>query len=364
MDFILLKELMEQHAPSGFERDVGKVVARELEKCADETIIDGIGNIIAKRSGASEKASVVMIDAHMDEIGLMVNYVDSEGMMSFVKISRGGFEGQSFDDRILPSQRVTIHGAKGSVHGIVTIPGIPHLATPEELARLHRSAEMRIDVGVTSREEVTHMGIRTGDPVTFYGGGIQIKDDIVIGRAVHNRIGCLVMIEAMRRLKKTGHEATVYAVGSTQSLIGSHGARVAATRIKPDSALVVDATATSATDPGHVVRINCGPTIRRAETRAPSFEFVAHPKMRNMLESVATEEGIPYQSEYAENLLTDMAAITPVGRGVACCVIGIPTRNIHTPIEVCRLADAENAAKLVTAGIAKMSARFEQYWES
>jgi len=331
----LLKKLSETHGASGYEEPVAKIMVEELSKYSDSVEIDKIGNVIARKGSGDPK---IMIAAHMDEIGFVVQHIDSKGFIWFILI--GGF----YDPTIFNS-RVLIHTKKGDVQGVVGSKP-PHLMEEEEKSKPIKWKELFIDVGADSKDEAEKLGISVGDSITFDQEFRMLDKDTVTGKSMDNRAGCLMLIELMRRLNNP--RASVYAVATVQEEVGLKGARVAASKIKPDYGIVLDVA--FADQPGTKEReittaLGKGPIITYIE--ASGRGLMADPKLCKKIIDVATQHNIPLQTEVTYGGMTDGAIMYITGEGIPCISIGIPTRYMHSPVEVIDIDDVSNGVELL-----------------
>lgn len=341
-----LEKLSNACGVAGREEEVRSLMKNFLKPHVDEVKEDRLGNIIGLKKG-KKNAPIVMLAAHMDEIGLLVKTIVKEGFLQFMKI--GGI-----DDRILLAQKVMIHTEKGSLHGIIGSKP-PHIQKEEERKKVPTFDELFIDVGAKDQEEVRKMGAKIGDSVCFDIKFAKVRKDVVIGKAFDDRVGCAVMIEAMKRLEKA--ECTVYAVGTVQEEVGLRGAATSAFGIYPDVGIALDVTVAGDV-PG--VREVEAPTKLR---KGPSIEIadsglITPPKVLRLLVDSAEEKKIPYQLETGLPGQTDAARISLTKEGVPSGAVSIPTRYIHSPSSLLSLQDAENTVKLVVAAIQKIPKYF------
>ncbi len=347
--FSILSKLCSVVGPSGYEDDVRGIVVDELKPYADSLWIDSLGNVIALKKGRGE--GKLMLAGHMDEIGLMISYIDDKGFLRFNPI--GGWS-----ERILPGQRVLIKTSTGKLIRGVIGSKPPHIMKPEEAQKVIPMKELFIDIGATSRDEARKLGVEVGDVAVIDRDVARIGNgDIVTGRAFDDRIGVAVMIEAFKALENTNVD--IYAVATVQEEVGLKGARVAAYSIEPHVALALDVTIANDI-PGvpeneWVTRIGKGPAIKIMDGRSGSG-LIAHPAVRKLLIEVAKEENIPYQLEVLPGGTTDASIIQLNKEGVPAGTVSIPTRYVHSPIELLSLEDALNATKLVI-GFAKRITR-------
>ena len=341
-----LEKLSNACGVAGREEEVRSLMKNFLKPYVDEVKEDKLGNIIGIKKG-KKNAPKVMLAAHMDEIGLLVKIISKKGFIQFAKI--GGI-----DDRILLAQKVIVYTEKGPLHGIIGSKP-PHIQKEEERKRVLTCDELFIDIGAENQEQAKKMGVKIGDPVGFDIKFAKVGKNIVIGRAFDDRVGCAVMVEAMKRLEKT--ECTVYAVGTVQEEVGLRGATTAAFGIYPDVGIALDVTIAGDV-PGvreveAPIKLGKGPSIEIAD-----MGLIAHPKVVRLLVDAAEENKIPYQLETGLPGSTDAARISLTREGVPSGVISIPTRYIHSPSSLLSLEDAEKTVKLTVAAIQKIPKHF------
>jgi len=341
-----LEKLSNACGVAGREEEVRSLMKSFLKPHVDEVKEDKLGNVIGIKKGKKD-APKVMLAAHMDEIGLLVKTISKEGFLQFTKI--GGI-----DDRILLAQKVIVYTEKGPLHGIVGSKP-PHIQKEEERKKVFTYDELFIDVGAENQGEAKKMGVKIGDPIGFDIKFAKVGKNIVVGKAFDDRVGCAVMVEAMKRLEKT--ECTVYAVGTVQEEVGLRGATTAAFGIYPDVAIALDVTIAGDV-PGvkeveAPIKLKRGPTIEVADAG-----LITHPKVLRLLIDAAEENKIPYQLEAGLPGSTDAARISLTREGVPSGVVSVPTRYIHSPASLLSLEDAEKAVKLAVAAISKIPKHF------
>jgi putative aminopeptidase FrvX len=329
---------------SGYEEDVAELMHAELAPLSDEQAGDPLGNRYFTRRGA-EGAPVLMLCAHMDELGFLVQHVEDEG---FVRLAAVGHH----DDRMLTDQVLEVMGADGPVIGVVgTKPA--HIVTAEERGKAIPLREMFVDLGTASRAETEELGVRVGDPVTFARVGMPLNGTRVFtGRAVDDRAGCAVMIETMRRLAERDVAATVVAVASVQEELGLRGAGPAAYRVKPDVAIALDVTLagdTPATEFRQLpIRLGGGPAIKYFDWGPPYGSSVPR-RLTRRLEESAERAGVPFQREVLVGGATDAGSIALAGAGTLTGCVSIPSRHIHSAVGVVHLGDMEQSVDLLVA---------------
>ncbi len=335
----LLKKLSEAHGVPGKEDEVRKMISEELSPHCDVQT-DKMGNLICRKGDGEKK---VMLAAHMDEIGLMVKQVDDDGFIRFATL--GGF----FDQTLL-NQRVIVHTSKERLYGVIGSKP-PHMLKEEERKKVVEYKKMFIDIGAKDNKAATKLGVEIGDRVTFDRSFKTLGGDYITGKGFDDRLGCAVMVEVTKQIKLK-KDVTLYAVGTVQEEVGLKGAKTAAYKLDPDIALVSEVTV-AGDFPGakEDVRTSLGkgPAITLAD--ASGRGLITHPTVKDLLINTAKKNKIPYQLEVSEGGTTDATAIHMTKEGVPSGVVAIPTRYLHSPVEVANLKDIKNAVKLITLAI-------------
>lgn len=336
----LMKELSLAPGISGFETEIEKIIKRELKNTADEIETDKMGNLICTKKG-EEGAPSIMLASHMDEIGLMVKFIDDNGYIKFATI--GGI-----NDQMLINQTVTIHSETGEHIGVIGSKP-PHVTKPEERKKVIPHDEMFIDIGAKDKKEAEKM-VAVGDAITFNALFEEFPNNCIMGKALDNRIGCYVMIEVLKRVNT---RATVYGVGTTQEEVGLKGAKVTSFKLNPDYAFALDTTL-SGDHPGIKLeeapcKLGGGPAVVLIDA---SGRGIITPKIiRDMLINAGDNENIDYQLEVSDGGTTDGTAIHLTREGIPTGVISVPTRYIHTPVSVASMDDVEKTIQLIVAAI-------------
>lgn len=335
----LLRRLSNAHSTSGYETSVRDIIKEELEGHVDEIHVDTLGNIIAVKRGASP---AVMLAAHMDEIGLMVQSIDKNGFIRFVKL--GGWY-----DATLLNSRVVLHGSRGDIYGVIGSRP-PHKMKEEERKQAVKAEDMFIDIGAQSKREVEKAGVAVGTTITLDMEMKTLLNNRITGKALDDRIGVAMMIEAVRR---TASDATIYAVGTVQEEVGLKGAKTSAYGISPELALVCEVTI-AGDHPGinekdAAIIMGKGPAITVAD--ASGRGLITPPELLRWLEGVAKKEKIPYQMEVSDGGTTDATAIHLTKTGIPTTAIGIPTRYMHSGVEVASLKDLDSGITLIARAL-------------
>ncbi|MCZ7546037.1 MAG: M42 family metallopeptidase [Anaerolineae bacterium] len=319
-----IKKLVEAWGPSGYEHEVRALIREEVEGLADEIRVDPLGNLICRMGSGGTK---IMIAAHMDEIGLMVTHVDDDGFLRFAPI--GGLM-----PKALFANRVRFeNGTLGTIS-----------ADGTEWAKAPALDDCYIDVSTGAN---TDAGVGVGDPAAFWRE-MEVRGNRAIAKSMDDRIGCVVGIEAMRKLKRTKHE--VHFVFTVQEEVGLRGARPAAFGLEPDFGISLDVTGTGDTPKGHKMDVALG---KGAAIKVRDGGHIVPPFIKNLMVKRAEEAKIPYQLEVLPGGTTDAAGIQLSRAGIPSGCISIPTRYLHTVSETVDLNDVSACVKLLVAVLSK-----------
>lgn len=323
----LIRKLVESYGPSGAEEQIRDVIQAEVEPLVDDVRVDAMGSLIAHVKGNGE-GQRLLLDAHMDEIGVMVTYIDEDGFARFTRI--GGVSPLT-----CIGSRVAFEDGKIGVVGIEQ--------KRDNADKVPKLEQLYIDVGATSRDDCP---VQVGDPAVFVRP-FTAQGTRLVSKAMDDRIGCAVLIEMLRRLDGSDELTTgndLYVVFAVQEEVGLRGAHTSAYGIDPDMAIAVDVTGTGDTPESKpmAVKLGQGPAIK-VQDRG----MIAHPRVRRLLERRAEDVGIPYQLEVLERGTTDAAAMQLARAGVPAGCLSIPCRYIHSPSEMVDEVDVENAVRLL-----------------
>lgn len=317
----LLKQLTQIYSPSGNEENISQFIFDIVVKYADEVYTDNLGNLIAHKKGEGKK---ILLAAHMDEIGLIANYIDDKGFIRFSAL--GG---------VMPYcalyQSVVF---KNGTRGVVAYE------EKEDLKKDLNPQKMYIDIGAKSSEEALSL-VNIGDCAVFCGEFFQ-NGDMVSSKAMDNRVGAYLLIKVLMQLKTCPND--LYFVFTTQEELGCRGAKAVANAIGPDIALAVDVTDTGDTPECNrmAVSLGKGPCIKYMDN-----SIITHKYVNDVLRTVARDREIPVQHEVLSFGGTDAGAIHTSGTGVMTGAVSIPTRYIHTPHECVSAEDIKGAIALI-----------------
>jgi endoglucanase len=335
----LLRELTLVPGPPGFEAGVRRVALDALEGVAGlEISHDQLGSLIIEKSGSAATPRVA-VDAHLDEIGFMVETLRADGMLSFLPL--GGWW-----PHVMLAQRVEVLTEGGVVPGVFGSKP-PHFLSPGDGDRVMKHEEIFIDVGAASREEAEGFGIQVGDFVVPRSEFMPLANPrILSSKAFDDRAGVGIMLEALLALRDEVHPNTVIGVGAVQEEVGIRGAFTAAAASKPDVGIVLegppaDDTPGIANSPRQGV-LGKGPQVRLYDPTA-----IANRALTKLVQRVAEENGIPFQLAVRRSGGTDARAIHMHEAGVPTVVIGVPARYVHTHVTLIHLDDYLASLRLV-----------------
>lgn len=317
----LLKKLMLTTGVSGREGKIREVIKAEAEKYADEIITDPMGNLIAHKKGNGKK---IMLAAHMDEIGYFVTYIDEKGLIRVGAV--GG-----------------ISALSSAYTEVVSENGVYGVILPSSGKEIPKVEDMRIDIGAKSRKQA-EAKVQIGDYFVHTPHIKRLLGNRYVGRPFDDRIGCLVLLEALKSVKSTDND--LYFVFTVQEEVGSRGARPAAYRIEADVGIAVDVTSVSGKpdSPKSSAKLGNGAAIKIKDASVIcSYEIVE--KMREL----AKERNIKCQDEIILAGGTDTSVMQVAGAGCLVGAVSIPTAYIHSVNEMIDMSDAKEAVKLICA---------------
>lgn len=320
----LMKELSNCFSPSGREKNIRHLIADEIKDFVDEINIDPLGNLIARKKGTGKK---ILFSAHMDQIGLIVTYVDEKGFLRFSNV--GGLNAEN----LLGLRMVFDNGCEGVI-------------CSEKLENKEKPvmSKLYLDVASTDTEYVKN-NFQIGDMCVFQSEYYENKD-CVICKAADDRVGCYILIEAIKNHPSTDND--VYYVFSVQEEVGLRGAKTAGYGINPDICIALDVTATGDSLDGIKMDVKLG---GGAAIKLMDKSLITHPEIKELLTDLAVKNNIKYQYEVLEFGGTDAGAIHTVMSGVPSGVISIPTRSIHSSGEIFCKEDVKECIKLVIAAV-------------
>lgn len=342
MSFELLKALSEAHGISGREGEVRAVVRAELDRLGLRAEEDALGNLIVD-CGGKDGGPRALLDAHMDEIGMMVSHIHGNGAASFATI--GGW-----DARNLPAQPATILTAKGKVRGVVGSKP-PHISGADERGKAWKTEDLWIDVGAKSEAEARELGIEVGDPIVIDGPCEELRPGLIRGKAFDDRAGCYVILAALRALKGRDLPVHLFASFTVAEEVGTRGVRAIGGRGPWAAAIHLEATV--AADVPGVAPQQCpsvfggGPVITTIDN-----SIIVPERMFRFLEETARSLGIATQRKKPVFGGTNAGAMHQTGQGLPCGVISIPCRYIHSSVTLMKQSDLDAVIKLAVEAVA------------
>jgi tetrahedral aminopeptidase len=352
-----LRPLVDLTGPSGAEEDVARALMRLATPLADTVSMDALGNVVAVRQGP-EGARRLLLAAHSDEVGFRVRQVLPTGFLRLEKV--GGL-----DDRVLPAQRVWVRTGTGSNTEDGRLLGVigtksAHLTGEQERQRVTPSAELYVDIGARSAQEVQDMGVQLGDPVGYVGELAELGRGTgrYTAHALDDRAGCAVLLALLERYRDTPPPVTLTVAFTVQEEVGLRGAQAVARGQQADVALALDMTAADDTPEvlgGHL-SLGAGPAIKVMDA-----SLLAHPAVRRGLLAAAQARGLQVQHELLKGIGTDAGALQYSGAGIPTGAVSVANRSTHSAVEVLDGRDLEGALELLDAfahGLPDLDLRF------
>ena len=342
----LMEELTNAPGPPGFEGPVREIVIRELGELNAAIEYDGLGSVIATLPGTTE-APRIMVTAHLDEVGLMVQYVRADGFIKFKTL--GGWLRQA-----LPDQRWVIVGAKGPVLAISGLRTV-HVTPQSERNQVWPLEQLFLDVGARSADEVAAMGVRPGDPIAPWSPFTVLPNERYAAKGWDDRVGLAVMLEAARRISEKGITLPnrVTWVATVQEEIGLRGAQTSVRVADPDLGISIEA-GVSADYPGArpeqaQERLGDGPGMFLLDS-----SMIPNRKLRDFFFAVAAEEGLNLQGDVLTGYGEDGAEIQRYDSGRPSVNITVPTRYLHSHSGIIQRSDFDQAVKLLVAVLTRL----------
>ncbi|MBQ9413956.1 MAG: M20/M25/M40 family metallo-hydrolase, partial [Clostridia bacterium] len=324
----LLKTLCEANGAGG-NGTVTEVIAAVVRPLVDDVTVDPLGSVIAVKRCKKEHAPLLMLEAHIDEIGFIVTDVDDDG---FVRVAKVG----GIDSRVLAATEVVLHADKDYLGVFCSTP--PHLQKGDE--KLKPISEMGIDIGLTAKE--AKAAIQKGTRGTYRPVFRELSDTRVCVKALDDRCGCAALVWALRLLQDETLDCDVAALFAVQEEIGGGGAQAGAFATRPDVAIATDVSfaATPDAPPHKCGKLGGGVMLGLAPGLDSSWT--------KKLTALARAHEIPLQYEVmGERTGTDADSITTARGGVKTALLSIPQRYMHTPVEVVDVRDVEAVGKLM-----------------
>lgn len=339
----LLRLLSNTAGPPGFEEPIRKVMVDAMKPFAASITYDGMGSIIATQGTTGPK---VMVDAHMDELGGMVRRITPRGLLTMQML--GGWL-----DQALVDQRWTIIGSKGPVKAVTGIRDV-HVVPAEERNRVYSRDSLYLDVGAANEAEVRAMGISVGDPIVPDSPFEVLNgSQNYLGKAWDDRVGCAVVIEAMRRLSTTAHPNQIVWAITTQEEVGLRGAHAAADTIKPELGIAIEGGITGDVYGGHPEETQAvlggGPVLFVYDSSA-----LPNRKLSTFVKQTAAEKKLPLQLDLVQGYGDDSAELQKSNGGLPTVNLLVPARYTHAHNGVINRRDFDQMVELLVAMLQKL----------
>ena len=313
----LLKRLMLVPSVSGREDKIREAIKKEVAPYADEIKVDAMGNLIVRKKGNGKK---IMFCAHMDEIGFFVTNIEDSGRLSVCPV--GG-----------------INTLSASFQEVVSENGVNGIIFPDNSKEIPKAENLTIDIGAKNKKQAEKL-VEIGDFFVCQPKLVKLQNQRYIGRPVDDRVGCAILIDALKKVKS---ENDLYFVFSVQEEVGGRGAKPAAFEIAPDYGIAIDVTFSK--DVGELMptkaKLGGGCTIKIKDDGA-----ISSPALVKKMRELAKDAGIKYQDEIILAGGTDSSPMQVAGRGTAVGAISIPLSNIHTSCEMFDMFDVKEAVRL------------------
>ena len=340
----LLREICLAPGAPGHEEQVRRLVVEAVSPLVDEVSIDNMGNVIALKKGKGDKK--MMAAAHMDEISFIITHIDKEGYGRFHTL--GGF-----DPKTLTAQRVIVHG-KEDLMGVMGSKPI-HIMSPEDRSKAPKISDYFIDFGLPAKQ--VKKLISVGDVVTRERDMVMVGE-CVCTKSLDNRVSVYILIEVLRQLTSPAHD--FYAVFSVQEEVGLRGATVATRKINPDFGYGLDTTIANDV-PGAMEHEKITSLGKGTAIKVMDSSVISDSRMVRYMRERAEKHKIPFQLEVLTAGGTDTAAIQRSGEGAITGCISIPTRHIHSVVEMCHLEDIKGSIALLKSCLEEMN-EFQTHW--
>ncbi len=329
----LLKKICKLSGAPGFEQPIREFVLKEVGPLVDEIKVDNMGNVIAVKKGKTDKK--VMVAAHLDEISFIVTHIDDDGYLRIHTL--GGF-----DPKTLTAQRVLVHGKKDLIGVMGSKP--VHIMKPDERNKPPLIQDYFVDLGM--KKEEVEKWISIGDPITRERELIEMGD-CINSKSIDNRISVFILIEVLRAMKEQEVPYDIYGVFTVQEEVGLRGAISAAHQIDPDFGIALDTTIAfdvpGALPHEMVTQLGKGTAIKIMDSTV-----ISDYRMVNYLKELANKNNIKWQAEILTGGGTDTMGIQRYGKhGSIAGAISIPTRHIHSVIEMANKEDINGSVELL-----------------
>ena len=324
----IIKKLSDLRGASGHEYRINNEIAEMFRPYCDDVRIDALGSVIAEKKCGKENAPKIMLEAHMDEIGLVVTSITEEGYIYFSNL--GGV-----DPRILPSSEVTIHG-KEDVYGVVGMPPSSVFGTEKS----YKLKDMAIDTGLDAKTVKSLISV--GDSITLPQSVGELGSGQFSAKTMDDRASVAAILKVMQDIQDCDLNCDIYAVAAVMEEVGCRGGKTTSFGIMPDMAIAIDVTHGITPDNSeNAIEVGSG----TAMSKGPNI----HPKLVERLEKTAIDNEIPYTVEIDGGATgTDAWEIQVSGAGIPVALMSIPLKYMHTSVETLAISDVSDTVKVIT----------------
>lgn len=329
--YTTLKELCMAHSISGREAQIRELIAKKIAPLCDSVSTDALGNLIAKKNGRTGEKRI-MLCAHMDEIGFIVNFIEDSGLIRVAPIGGINFVANAFSK-------------------VVSEDGVVGVLVPNSRTKAEEFApdKMFIDIGASSKAQAERR-VRIGDAFMASPELYKLGGKRVAGRPIDDRVGCLVLLAIAEKLASAELDADVYYVFAVQEEVGCRGSKTATFAIAPTESICVDVTGTGDTPGAAPMACALG---KGAAIKIKDASVICHEEVVKTLDAIAKENGIPTQKEVLLYGGTDTSSMQMTAGGSMAGAVSIPTRYIHSSVECCDMGDVEATVELIAKYITK-----------
>jgi putative aminopeptidase FrvX len=352
IDLDLIRTLTDLPGVSGHEDRIVGFVRHHFERSAEHVLVDGIGNVIARKTGEPDSPRV-MLFAHLDQIGFCVKRLGEDG---FVRIDRVG----GVNRKALVAAPVWLHNDRGEA-----IPGsigvMAHHLTPDaQRFTVPDIPDLYVDVGARSREELIALGLKVGDPITFANTFQLLNGRFLRAAALDDRIGVYILLKTFEALAEKELRCDVHAVATVQEEFNVRGSEPAARAIAPHLAICIDGSLSGDTPDlqgVNDIRMGGGPSmsLMTFHGRGTLGGLIPNPKLVRLFDAAASDLGIELQRGASIGGLTDASFLQLLHHGVPAIDVGVPMRYSHSPVEMVCLDDVQQAITLFTEVVSRVN---------
>jgi len=342
----LLQALADVPGPPGFEEPVRKLMVERMKPLADKLSYDGLGSVIAVQGASGPR---IMVDAHMDELGGVVRRVTNDGYLTMQML--GGWL-----DQALVDQRWTIIGSKGPVRAVTGIRDV-HIVPQEERTRVYPREWVFLDVGAKNAADVAAMGLEPGDPVVPDAPfAVMNGTQNYLGKGWDDRVGCAVVVEAMKRLAHAPHPNQIFWVATVQEELGLRGAHTSSEIVKPEIGIAIEGGVTRDSPrvgPEEAQELlGGGPALFLYDSsQLPNRKLVA------LFKQTAKEKSIPLQTDLIQGYGDDSAEMQKSNGGAPTVNLAVPVRYTHAHNGIMNRGDFDRMVELLVAVLEKLDAK-------